>query len=290
MQPGLSGHEPVYTASEGSQFPIKWTAPEALRFNIFSVKSDVWSFGILMWEIYTLGSNPYPGVSLGDVLPKLDTGYRMPQPPRCPHWLYGCMLQCWQIEPDHRLTFDELKARIDGGALANTADESTGDAAVVGKTRGSADFASPKKQPPAVAVKPKPRPQVPTPGVSATAAAAASGSSQGGTQLHLRSPSGSVSTVHSNGPSRTGTEDSDGGGGDADQPHVDAATGGASIDLVKKTVDACRRVMSTGHALLQHSADPGRAPSVEELLIDASDAYVCPRPTMSCDANDDGDS
>lgn len=66
----------TYTAHAGAKFPIKWTAPEGLAYNIFSTKSDVWAFGILLWEIATYGMSPYPGVDLTDVYHMLEKGYR----------------------------------------------------------------------------------------------------------------------------------------------------------------------------------------------------------------------
>ena len=57
----------TYTAQPGAKFPIKWTAPEGLAYNKFTTKSDVWAFGILLWEIATYGMSPYPGVELTDV-------------------------------------------------------------------------------------------------------------------------------------------------------------------------------------------------------------------------------
>ncbi|GLH07868.1 Tyrosine-protein kinase Src64B [Gryllus bimaculatus] len=67
----------TYTAHAGAKFPIKWTAPEGLAYNKFSTKSDVWAFGILLWEIATYGMSPYPGVDLTDVYHMLEKGYRM---------------------------------------------------------------------------------------------------------------------------------------------------------------------------------------------------------------------
>lgn len=62
----------TYTAHAGAKFPIKWTAPEGLAYNTFSTKSDVWAFGVLLWEIATYGMSPYPGVDLADVYHMLE--------------------------------------------------------------------------------------------------------------------------------------------------------------------------------------------------------------------------
>ena len=102
-----------YTAREGAKFPIKWTAPEAALYNRFSIKSDVWSFGILISELITHGRIPYPGMTNGEVLAKVEQGYRMPPPPGCPDPLYQIMLDCWKPEPDVRPTFEYLKFTLE---------------------------------------------------------------------------------------------------------------------------------------------------------------------------------
>ncbi|KFZ60424.1 Tyrosine-protein kinase HCK, partial [Podiceps cristatus] len=73
-----------YTAREGAKFPIKWTAPEAINYGSFTIKSDVWSFGILLTEIITYGRMPYPGMSSVEVIRALEHGYRMPRTENCP--------------------------------------------------------------------------------------------------------------------------------------------------------------------------------------------------------------
>jgi hypothetical protein len=70
--------------------PVKWSAPEALCFNAFSIKSDVWSYGIVLWEVVTLGDQPYADIESAAVLARLEEGYRMPQPEGCPPTL--CVL------------------------------------------------------------------------------------------------------------------------------------------------------------------------------------------------------
>jgi serine/threonine protein kinase len=88
--------EDEYIAKEGAKFPIKWTAPEAALMNRFSIKSDVWSYGILLAEMVTYGRIPYPGMSNQDVLQQVERGYRMPSPPGTPEALYQIMLDCWK--------------------------------------------------------------------------------------------------------------------------------------------------------------------------------------------------
>nr|XP_033795331.1 tyrosine-protein kinase FRK [Geotrypetes seraphini] len=105
--------ENVYEPVAGMKLPIKWTAPEALQFNKFSVKSDIWSFGVLLYEIMTYGRMPYPGLNGAQVLQKLEKGYRMPQPPDCPPNLYLIMLDCWKKSPEERPTFETLQWQLD---------------------------------------------------------------------------------------------------------------------------------------------------------------------------------
>ncbi|XP_076823872.1 uncharacterized protein LOC143469883 isoform X2 [Clavelina lepadiformis] len=103
-----------YTAKAGAKFPIKWTAPESLAYNRFSTKSDVWSFGILLWEIATYGMSPYPGVDLSMVYEKLENGYRMDAPKTCSRAVHLLMLECWYWDACDRPTFTEIRCRLDG--------------------------------------------------------------------------------------------------------------------------------------------------------------------------------
>uniref|UniRef100_A0A3Q1GLZ6 Tyrosine-protein kinase n=1 Tax=Acanthochromis polyacanthus TaxID=80966 RepID=A0A3Q1GLZ6_9TELE len=87
----------TYTAHAGAKFPIKWTAPESLAYNTFSIKSDVWAFGVLLWEIATYGMSPYPGIDLSQVYDLLEKGYRMEQPEGCPPKVYELMRACEKL-------------------------------------------------------------------------------------------------------------------------------------------------------------------------------------------------
>eukprot|EP00055_Hartaetosiga_balthica_P010891 m.47867 g.47867 ORF g.47867 m.47867 type:complete len:532 (+) comp7363_c4_seq1:221-1816(+) len=109
----LLGTENEYTAREGTKFPIKWTAPEAALMSRFSVKSDVWSYGILLTELVTFGRIPYPGMTNAEVLQQVERGYRMPSPPGTPEPLYKIMLDCWKSNAEERPTFETLQWRLE---------------------------------------------------------------------------------------------------------------------------------------------------------------------------------
>ncbi|KAG9330472.1 hypothetical protein JZ751_024269 [Albula glossodonta] len=110
--------ESEYTAQEGAKFPIKWTSPEAINFGTFSIKSDVWSFGVLLTEIVTYGRVPYPGMTNPEVIRNLDRRYRMPCPDHCPRELYDVMLRCWREEPEDRPTFEHLQYLLEDFYIA----------------------------------------------------------------------------------------------------------------------------------------------------------------------------
>ncbi|XP_071807786.1 proto-oncogene tyrosine-protein kinase Src-like isoform X2 [Asterias amurensis] len=105
--------EDEYIAKEGAKMPIKWTAPEAINFGKFTIKSDVWSFGILIYEVITKGRVPYPGMVNREVLDQVSRGYRMPKPPECPDQLYDITKQCWDAAPEKRPTFEFLHSFLD---------------------------------------------------------------------------------------------------------------------------------------------------------------------------------
>ncbi|XP_008411070.1 tyrosine-protein kinase HCK isoform X1 [Poecilia reticulata] len=102
-----------YTAREGAKFPIKWTAPEAINYGSFTIKSDVWSFGILLTEIISYGRTPYPGMTNPEVIRSLEKGYRMQRLDSCPTELYDIMMECWKNKPEDRPTFDYLQSVLE---------------------------------------------------------------------------------------------------------------------------------------------------------------------------------
>ncbi|XP_046966423.1 tyrosine-protein kinase CSK isoform X3 [Vanessa cardui] len=95
-----------------AKLPIKWTAPEALKYNKFSNKSDMWSFGILLWEIYSFGRVPYPRIPLADVVRHVERGYRMEAPEGCPAGPYDVMRAAWHADPAQRPTFAHTRLRL----------------------------------------------------------------------------------------------------------------------------------------------------------------------------------
>ncbi|XP_058982601.1 tyrosine kinase receptor Cad96Ca isoform X2 [Musca domestica] len=103
----------VYERKSEGKLPIRWMAIESLFDNIFSSKSDIWSFGILMWEIVTLGSTPYPGYAAAEVMRKVRDGYRLEKPEHCRRELYNIMYYCWSKDPNDRPTFEELVQMLD---------------------------------------------------------------------------------------------------------------------------------------------------------------------------------
>eukprot|EP00096_Caligus_rogercresseyi_P009104 TRINITY_DN302_c0_g1_i1.p1 TRINITY_DN302_c0_g1~~TRINITY_DN302_c0_g1_i1.p1 ORF type:complete len:378 (+),score=115.91 TRINITY_DN302_c0_g1_i1:114-1247(+) len=105
--------EDEYEARVGARFPIKWTAPEAANYSKFSIKSDVWSFGILLTELVTYGRIPYPGMTNAEVLHQVEHGYRMQSPQGCPGGLYDIMLECWNKDPMKRPTFETLQWQLE---------------------------------------------------------------------------------------------------------------------------------------------------------------------------------
>eukprot|EP00118_Oscarella_pearsei_P015070 m.133138 g.133138 ORF g.133138 m.133138 type:complete len:589 (+) comp38106_c0_seq6:401-2167(+) len=107
-------YESGYIDGSDEQRPIKWTAPEALIQGRFTIKSDVWSFGILLWEITTLGSVPYPGLERQLLVSMLEKGHRMDQPEDCSEEMYQLMVRCWEARPAARPNFREIKDTMEG--------------------------------------------------------------------------------------------------------------------------------------------------------------------------------
>lgn len=97
-----------YKASKG-KLPIKWMSPESINFRRFTPASDVWMFGVCMWEVLMMGVKPFQGIKNNDVIGKIENGERLALPPKCPPRLYSLMSQCWSFEPSKRPTFKDIK-------------------------------------------------------------------------------------------------------------------------------------------------------------------------------------
>lgn len=111
---GMSREEEEYIVSDGlKQIPIKWTAPEALNYGKYTSLCDVWSYGVLCWEIFSKGGTPYQGMTNTRARELIDSGYRMPAPDGTPDEVYQLMLRCWQYEAEDRPHFVEIHATVD---------------------------------------------------------------------------------------------------------------------------------------------------------------------------------
>ncbi|KAM6036315.1 tyrosine-protein kinase Fer isoform 2-T2 [Theristicus caerulescens] len=111
---GMSRQEDdgVYSSSGLKQIPIKWTAPEALNYGRYTSESDVWSFGILLWETFSLGVCPYPGMTNQQAREQVEKGYRMSAPQKCPEEIHKIMQRCWDYKPENRPKFSEIQKEL----------------------------------------------------------------------------------------------------------------------------------------------------------------------------------
>ncbi|UXI14608.1 GTP-binding protein [Sarcoptes scabiei] len=106
-------NQEIYERKSEGRLPIRWMATESLTDFMFTTKSDVWSFGILMWEIVTLGCTPYPGMTATEVIKKVCDGFRLEKPEHCRREMYNIMYYCWDRNPHHRPSFSELVCLLD---------------------------------------------------------------------------------------------------------------------------------------------------------------------------------
>nr|KAG5686117.1 hypothetical protein BaRGS_001182 [Batillaria attramentaria] len=112
-----------YRKTTDGRLPVKWMAPEALFDRKYTSKSDVWSYGVLLWEIFTLGGNPYPSVPVEDLFNLLRNGHRMKKPPYASSEMYGIMHSCWQEDPSNRPSFNCLVQELDKMLTSSLKDE-----------------------------------------------------------------------------------------------------------------------------------------------------------------------
>ncbi|XP_058157563.1 fibroblast growth factor receptor 3 isoform X12 [Dasypus novemcinctus] len=112
-----------YKKTTNGRLPVKWMAPEALFDRVYTHQSDVWSFGVLLWEIFTLGGSPYPGIPVEELFKLLREGHRMDRPANCTHDLYMIMRECWHAAPSQRPTFKQLVEDLDRVLAVTSTDE-----------------------------------------------------------------------------------------------------------------------------------------------------------------------
>uniref|UniRef100_A0A8C7V4N3 receptor protein-tyrosine kinase n=1 Tax=Oncorhynchus mykiss TaxID=8022 RepID=A0A8C7V4N3_ONCMY len=105
--------DPSYTSSLGGKIPVRWTAPEAIAYRKFTSASDVWSYGIVMWEVMSFGERPYWDMSNQDVINAIEQDYRLPSPMDCPSALHQLMLDCWQKDRNARPRFTDIVNTLD---------------------------------------------------------------------------------------------------------------------------------------------------------------------------------
>ncbi|XP_019645318.1 PREDICTED: uncharacterized protein LOC109486070 [Branchiostoma belcheri] len=105
--------ETEYVKSTKSQLPVRWMAYESLFYHTYTTQSDVWSFGVLLWEIMTMGKKPYGRMTGKELMKLLPDGYRLEKPALCPHEIYDVMRCCWETLPENRPTFPNLKVTLD---------------------------------------------------------------------------------------------------------------------------------------------------------------------------------
>lgn len=104
----LRAEQDYYRATQGGRWPIKWYAPESYNFGTFSHPSDVWSFGVTLWEMFSYGKQPYGDLRGVEVIQLIEKGDRLPQSSSCPNEVYQIMVRCWAYLPKDRPTFKEL--------------------------------------------------------------------------------------------------------------------------------------------------------------------------------------
>ncbi|XP_059839981.1 tyrosine-protein kinase receptor Tie-1 isoform X2 [Hypanus sabinus] len=109
---GLSRGEEVYVKKTMGRLPVRWMAIESLNYSVYTTKSDVWSFGVLLWEIVSLGGTPYCGMTCAELYEKLPQGFRMEKPLNCDDEVYEFMRQCWRDRPHERPTFAQISVQL----------------------------------------------------------------------------------------------------------------------------------------------------------------------------------
>jgi Eph receptor A1 len=120
MSRGLDDDSEYFRNTEGGKVPTRWTAPEALTSRKYTTSSDVWSFGVLLWEIMSKGRLPYSELKVNSqVIAEVSRGRRLPHPVQCPDSVYAIMQQCWAENRRKRITFPMIVVTLNN-ALAES--------------------------------------------------------------------------------------------------------------------------------------------------------------------------
>ncbi|XP_021168259.1 tyrosine-protein kinase SYK isoform X2 [Fundulus heteroclitus] len=112
LSKAVAEEQNYYKAKGHGKWPVKWYAPECINYFKFSSKSDVWSFGVLMWEAFSFGQKPYKGMKGNDVMQMIESGKRMEPPVNCPTEMYDLMTSCWTYKVDQRPGFAVVEPRL----------------------------------------------------------------------------------------------------------------------------------------------------------------------------------
>ncbi|XP_028456968.1 tyrosine-protein kinase SYK isoform X2 [Perca flavescens] len=112
LSKAVAEEQNYYKAKGHGKWPVKWYAPECINYFKFSSKSDVWSFGVLMWEAFSYGQKPYKGMKGNDVMQMIESGSRMDAPLNCPPEMYDLMKTCWTYKLDDRPGFSVVEPRL----------------------------------------------------------------------------------------------------------------------------------------------------------------------------------
>ncbi|KAJ8285230.1 hypothetical protein GJAV_G00024450 [Gymnothorax javanicus] len=105
---GLSRGQEVYVKKTMGRLPVRWMAIESLNYSVYTTNSDVWSYGVLLWEVVSLGGTPYCGMTCAELYEKLPQGYRLEKPLNCDDEVYDLMRQCWREKPHERPSFAQI--------------------------------------------------------------------------------------------------------------------------------------------------------------------------------------
>jgi len=103
----------TYYSKSQKVLPIKWSSPELIEYGKFSQACDVWSFGVVVWEIFSFGKSPYAAFSNNETIEQIANGFRLPKPELCPDELYEIVQRCWNMDPDHRPSFVSIAKQLE---------------------------------------------------------------------------------------------------------------------------------------------------------------------------------